>query len=81
MRIHASEGCLGHLGLRMKSKTTLHIDDDLFTKAQVLTGLDTKAAVVRAALEKMIANESAKRLVGGVALVKQVRHRRPRLPG
>ena len=65
----------------MTSKTTLHIDDELLTRAQELTGLDTKAAVVQAALEKMIANESAKRLVGGVGLVKQVRYRRPRLPG
>jgi Arc/MetJ family transcription regulator len=64
----------------MKSKTTLHIDDELLNKAQVLTGLDTNAAVVQAALE-MIANESAKRLVGGVGLEKQVRDRRPRLPG
>jgi Arc/MetJ family transcription regulator len=67
----------------MKSKTTLDIDDELLTKAQVLTGLDTKAAVVEAALESLLVKESARRLLNGMGLMHAVRlrRRRPRLPG
>jgi len=65
----------------MKSKTTLLIDDELLNKAQAFTGLTTKAAVVQAALEMLLVRESTRRLLGGIGLMKAVRHRRPRVPG
>lgn len=43
-------------------KTTLNIDDDLLARAQELTGITEKTAVVRTGLEALIARESARRL-------------------
>jgi Arc/MetJ family transcription regulator len=43
-------------------RTTLSLDDDLLSKAQELTGLSEKAALVREALRALIQRESAKRL-------------------
>jgi len=43
-------------------RTTLTIDDDLYRRAQALTGLDEKAAVVREALKSLIECESARQL-------------------
>lgn len=43
-------------------RTTLIIDDELLEKAQMLSGLKEKTAVVRAGLEALIARESARRL-------------------
>jgi len=43
-------------------RTTLALDDDLLAKAQDLTGLSEKAALVREALRALIQRESAKRL-------------------
>jgi Arc/MetJ family transcription regulator len=43
-------------------RTTLALDDDLLNKAQELTGLSEKAALVREALRALIQRESAKRL-------------------
>ena len=43
-------------------RTTLALDDDLVAKAQQLTGLKEKAALVRAALTALIERESARRL-------------------
>lgn len=43
-------------------RTTLAIDDDLIAKAQALTGLNEKSALVREALKALIARESARRL-------------------
>jgi len=43
-------------------RTTLALDDDLLSKAQELTGLSEKAALVREALRALIQRESAKRL-------------------
>ncbi len=42
--------------------TTLALDDDLLAKAQALTGVTEKAALVREALCALIQRESAKRL-------------------
>ena len=44
-------------------RTTLALDDDLLAKAQALTGVTEKAALVREALCALIQRESAKRLV------------------
>lgn len=43
-------------------RTTLALDDDLLAKAQALTGMTEKAALVREALCALIQRESAKRL-------------------
>ncbi|MFG1371306.1 type II toxin-antitoxin system VapB family antitoxin [Xanthobacter oligotrophicus] len=43
-------------------RTTLAIDDDLLAKAQALTGMTEKSALIREALQALIARESARRL-------------------
>jgi Arc/MetJ family transcription regulator len=43
-------------------RTTLALDDELVERAQELTGLNEKAALVREALKALIARESARRL-------------------
>jgi Arc/MetJ family transcription regulator len=43
-------------------KATLNIDDDLLAKAQRLTRIEEKTALVHAALTALIARKSAKRL-------------------
>ncbi len=43
-------------------RTTLAMDDELLAKAQALTGLSEKSALVREALHALIQRESAKRL-------------------
>jgi Arc/MetJ family transcription regulator len=43
-------------------RTTIALDDDLIAKAETLTGLSEKAALVREALRALIQRESAKRL-------------------
>jgi Arc/MetJ family transcription regulator len=46
----------------MHMRTTLIIDDELLEKAQSLSGIGEKTAVVHAGLEALIARESARRL-------------------
>jgi Arc/MetJ family transcription regulator len=43
-------------------RTTLALDDELVARAQELTGLNEKAALIREALKALIARESARRL-------------------
>jgi Arc/MetJ family transcription regulator len=43
-------------------RTTLILDDELVDRARRLTGITEKTAVVHAALEALIARESARRL-------------------
>lgn len=43
-------------------RTTLALDDDLISKAQSLTGVIEKSALVREALKALIQRESARRL-------------------
>jgi Arc/MetJ family transcription regulator len=43
-------------------RTTLALDDDLMAKAQALTGLTEKSALIREALKALIERESARRL-------------------
>jgi Arc/MetJ family transcription regulator len=43
-------------------RTTLALDDDLIAKAQALTSLEEKSALVREALKALIERESARRL-------------------
>ena len=44
-------------------RTTLALDDQLMSQAQLFTGLNEKSALVREALRALIERESAKRLV------------------
>jgi Arc/MetJ family transcription regulator len=43
-------------------RTTLILDHDLIARAQVLTGIEEKTAVVHEGLRALIARESARRL-------------------
>jgi len=43
-------------------RTTLNIDDDLLAKAQRISGLKERTAVVREGLKALIERESARRL-------------------
>ncbi len=43
-------------------RTTLSLDDQLLVKAQVLSGLQEKSALIREALKALIERESARRL-------------------
>ena len=43
-------------------RTTITLDDDAVSKAQALTGLKEKSALVREALNALIERESARRL-------------------
>jgi len=43
-------------------RTTIALDDDLLAKAQALTGVSEKNALVREAMRALIQRESAKRL-------------------
>ena len=56
------------------------IDDDLLERAQKLTGIREKTAVVHAGLDALIARESARRLaaLGGTErTIRSVHRRRP----
>ena len=64
----------------MHMRTTLIIDDDLLERAQKLSGIREKTAVVHAGLDALIARESARRLAalgGSDRAVKPVPRRRP----
>ena len=59
-------------------RTTIALDDDLLAKAEALTGVSEKTALVREALRALIQRESAKRLalLGGTeTLLKDVPRR------
>ena len=51
-----------HMYILVHMKTTLNIDDDLLKRAQELTDIREKTALVHAGLEALIARESARRL-------------------
>ena len=59
-------------------RTTLSLDDDLLAKAQDLTGVREKSALVREALKALVQRESALRLarLGGSAPDLEVPSRR-----
>ena len=65
----------------MHMRTTLIIDDVLLAKAQELSGLQEKTAVLHAGLQALIARENARRLaaLGGTErLIKPIPRRRAR---
>ena len=43
-------------------RTTIALDDDLMARAEELTGITEKAALIREALKTLIAREAARRL-------------------
>ena len=43
-------------------RTTLNIEDELFAKAQLVSGLKERSALVREGLKALIERESARRL-------------------
>jgi len=43
-------------------RTTVVIDDELLARAQELTGIDEKSALIREALKSLVAREAARRL-------------------
>ncbi|OXJ32643.1 DUF2191 domain-containing protein [Burkholderia sp. HI2714] len=63
-------------------RTTLSLDDALLAKAQQLTGVTEKSALVKEALRAMIARESARRLarLGGTEPDLESIPRRPSEP-
>ncbi|WP_419688480.1 MULTISPECIES: type II toxin-antitoxin system VapB family antitoxin [Burkholderia] len=63
-------------------RTTLSLDDALLARAQQLTGITEKSAVVREALRALIARESARRLarLGGTEPDLESVPRRPSEP-
>jgi Arc/MetJ family transcription regulator len=61
-------------------RTTLALDDELISKAQALTGLSEKSALVREALKALVERESARRLArlgGSEPKLNTTRRRRP----
>ena len=65
----------------MHMRTTLIIDDELLAKAQQLSGLQEKTAVLHAGLQALIARENARRLaaLGGTEkALKPIPRRRAR---
>jgi Arc/MetJ family transcription regulator len=46
----------------MHMRTTLNIDEEIFKKASLLTGVKEKTSLVRLGLEALISLESSKRL-------------------
>ena len=62
-------------------RTTLNIDDELLKRAQRLSGLTEKTALVHAGLEALIARLSARRLAalgGSEKFFRPMRRRRSR---
>jgi Arc/MetJ family transcription regulator len=65
----------------MHMRTTLILDDQLLEKAQGLSGIRGKTAIVHAGLDALIARESARRLAALGAsepALRLARRRRPR---
>ena len=61
-------------------RTTIALDDELLAKAEALTGVKEKSALVREALTALIARESARRLArlgGSERSLTRIRRRRP----
>ena len=61
-------------------RTTLALDDELLAKAQALTGVTEKSALVKEALRALIQRESARRLAllgGSEPQLSDIPRRRP----
>ena len=65
-------------------RTTLTFDDDIFAKAQELTGITERGALINEALRSLVQREAARRLslLGGTeAKLQAPPRRRPSVPG
>jgi len=63
-------------------RTTLNLDTGLIDTARKLTGIEEKTALVHAALESLIARESARRLAalgGTMPRLRPIRRRRSKI--
>ncbi len=63
-------------------RTTLALDDELLSKAQALTGVTEKSALVKEALRALIQRESARRLAllgGSEPQLADIPRRRPEI--
>lgn len=63
-------------------RTTLALDDELLAKAQTLTGVNEKSALVKEALRALIQRESARRLAllgGSEPQLADIPRRRPEI--
>jgi Arc/MetJ family transcription regulator len=64
----------------MNVRTTVNIDDELLKKAQKMTGIKERAALLRAGLKALIEQASSKRLAalgGSEPQIRPVERRRP----
>jgi Arc/MetJ family transcription regulator len=64
----------------MNVRTTVNIDDELLKKAQKMTGIKERAALLRAGLKALIEQASSKRLAalgGSEPQIRPVKRRRP----
>jgi Arc/MetJ family transcription regulator len=71
-----------HVLLRFKVRTTINIDDELMDKAQSMTGMTEKTALVREGLRALIERESARRLArlgGSESKLQAIPRRQPGL--
>ena len=55
-------------------RTTVNIDDKLFERAQWLTGIEGKTALVREGLRALVERESARRLAKLAGSESQLKH-------
>lgn len=65
-------------------RTTVALDDELVARAQALTGVPEKSALIREALKALIERESARRLArlgGSEPDIKAPPRRRPKAAG
>lgn len=62
-------------------RTTVNIDDDLLARAQRISGVSEKAALLREGLRALIERESARRLAALGDSEKQLAEIRRRQPG
>ena len=65
----------------MNVRTTVNIDDELLKKAQKMTGIKERAALLRAGLKALIEQASSKRLAalgGSEPQIRPVERRRPK---
>jgi Arc/MetJ family transcription regulator len=63
-------------------RTTVTLDDELMARAQQLTGIQERSALIRAALEALVQREAARRLArlgGSQPDLKSVRRRRSKV--
>ncbi|MEO7149701.1 MAG: type II toxin-antitoxin system VapB family antitoxin [Rhodanobacteraceae bacterium] len=63
-------------------RTTINLDDGLIKRAQRISGVRERSAVIREGLQALIERESARRLArlgGSQPKLKRVPRRRPRL--